>query len=721
MKKLTFIIALLAIATMMSCGGGGSTDGNKSGEEVIIMTDEFASDTCLARRICRQIMSGSALYESIDWSKPQITSPDKELCYFEGGDDGSVYCYDMHDGRYAVLFEEYGVYMEQYSYKSYILDKNRLTPCDTIFPKPGINDFYANACDFPKLAHKLLSKLIADNHHYWFAPERSSVIVGFTRLLDHPYAYFSYSGQNGDNPRYPGLEYAWTGKKFVPKAGSDYCISEGNVKQLEYRGLEYRCFASECSDSSYLYFGDAQLIGATGSLDGFYSNEVALAENLECGKQAKLSVYTRDEASGFNGVHTNYCVGTYRITDVTFLPDEKLKVSVTDEGNKNPRAYYLKFFHEGGDKLSLRLVGGEKGGKVYNFPNNLCFLANSFHLGEDIFELCDMNAVWEQIDKTDEDLSATLEYSPNTISYELGLYYMRQRFVKSFYMGDNAFRVVDLYNFERWYDDNVTSYEYHIAEYDFKDGKLTPVELQPELEVFNGEYNASFDGDTLDVVMWVEFKSDFNMRERAKFLWNQDAKKFDKVLHLNPKQKDGKSEVDDGGYEKKVNNMSEYIEQLSEFNDVLTAKGDLNNDGVPDYVIGIKGNDHTPGSIAIYNGTEKGFGVVSGGGILQSLCLHVKDLMNLSITDKGVLRIETVYEGESTTTLVYMVRYEEGDYYLIGGKDDMDGNATSYNFLTGKKAVGKQTFDLPDRPLIPFARLKVGYFERGGEIFQEIE
>ena len=148
---------------------------------------------------------------------------------------------------------------------------------------------------------------------------------------------------------------------------------------------------------------------------------------------------------------------------------------------------------------------------------------------------------------------------------------------------------------------------------------------------------------------------------------------------------------------------------------------DLNNDGVLDYVIGIKGNDHTPGSIAIYNGTEKGFGVVSGGGILQSLCLHVKDLMNLSITDKGVLRIETVYEGESTTTLVYMVRYEEGDYYLIGGKDDMDGNATSYNFLTGKKAVGKQTFDLPDRPLIPFARLNVGYFERGGEIFQEIE
>ncbi len=48
-------------------------------------------------------------------------------------------------------------------------------------------------------------------------------------------------------------------------------------------------------------------------------------------------------------------------------------------------------------------------------------------------------------------------------------------------------------------------------------------------------------------------------------------------------------------------------------------------------------------------------------------------------------------------------------------------NSTSYNFLTGHKAVGKQTFDLPDRPLIEFSRLKVGYFERGGETFQEVE
>ena len=732
MKKLPIILTLiLAIAAFMSCGGGGgaattATDDNdnvKPVENVIMMTDEYASDTCLARRICRQILSGSNQYEHIDWTQPQQTSNDNEICYFQGGEYGSVYCFDMHDGRYAVLFEVYGSYLKQYSYKSYLYADNRLTPCDTLFPRPRINDFYTNADKFPKPAYTLLCKMIEDNLFYNIMPDQNSVVVGFNRLKDHPYAFFYKMGVSEYNkPVYPGLEYQWNGKKLVPAGETIYYATEGNLSDLRY-GDNIYCgyFAKFCSDSSYLYFGEKKIIGASGDMSGYYADDVALAEDVECGQYATLVLYTRTEACEYENVASNQCIGTFRITDVAFTPDKKLKVSVTDEGNKHPCAYYLKYVNED-DELVLRLVGGEKNGKVVNFPANQYFPVHSFHLGEDVFDLCDMNAVWEQMDKDDDDLRATLEFGPNSIYYELGLYYMRHRYIKSFYMGDNTFRVVSLFNFERWYDEQITSYNYIITEYDFKDGKLTPVDMEPELDAFNGKYNVSFDGDTLKAVMRLEFSDEYSKRERAHFLWNPDTKKMEKALHLNPKTNDGKAGTDNGGFEEKVGNFNQYIKSMSEFNDPVTAQGDLNQDGVPDCVIGLKGDGNNPGSIAIYFGTEMGFGSVTGGGLLKSVCTHVKDLVGLSITDKGVLRIETVHEGESTTTLVYMVRYQDGGFYLIGGKDEVDGgNSTSYNFLTGHKAVGKQTFDLPDRPLIEFSRLKVGYFERGGETFQEVE
>lgn len=110
---------------------------------------------------------------------------------------------------------------------------------------------------------------------------------------------------------------------------------------------------------------------------------------------------------------------------------------------------------------------------------------------------CDMKLVWDQIEKmymdseAENDGSFTIE--ANRIRYELGLYQHRDREIVSYYDGI-LFKVFDVYNYERFIDEEIESEAHHIKEYLFKDGKLTECELQDEL---NGFKKAYFDEDDL--------------------------------------------------------------------------------------------------------------------------------------------------------------------------------------------------------------------------------
>ena len=111
--------------------------------------------------------------------------------------------------------------------------------------------------------------------------------------------------------------------------------------------------------------------------------------------------------------------------------------------------------------------------------------------------VCDMKLVWDQIEKmymdseAENDASFTIE--SNRIRYELGLYQHRDREIVSYYDG-TLFKVFDVYNYERYFDEEIESEAHHIKEYLFKDGKLTECELQDEL---NGFKKAYFDEDDL--------------------------------------------------------------------------------------------------------------------------------------------------------------------------------------------------------------------------------
>ena len=137
---------------------------------------------------------------------------------------------------------------------------------------------------------------------------------------------------------------------------------------------------------------------------------------------------------------------------------------------------------------------------------------------ENSMPVCDMQLVWDQIEKMplDEEAETNSSFTiePNYISYELGVYHHRDRKIVSFFDG-TLFKVLDVYNYEHIYDDEIQNESHHIKEYLFKDGKLSESELQDEL---NGFKEAYFDEDDL-----VAIDEEGN---RTVFFWN--GKKMEK-------------------------------------------------------------------------------------------------------------------------------------------------------------------------------------------------
>ena len=171
------------------------------------------------------------------------------------------------------------------------------------------------------------------------------------------------------------------------------------------------------------------------------------------------------------------------------------------------------------------------------------------------------------------------------------------------------------------------------------------------------------------------------------------------------------------------------------------AEGDINQDGIKDLVIAETDNP-LGGVMAVYWGTSDGYKLYS--------VFNTKNKISVSITTKGILRIQTDYqelyslgdgEGDCTTftTNVYLLRWQDYGLYLIGGKtihadcgDDFAYGA-SFNPLTNKVITlcqdaesGKdfpedsKTFTLPPHDLLMLAEISIGeyHFEDYGYEWQ---
>ena len=132
-----------------------------------------------------------------------------------------------------------------------------------------------------------------------------------------------------------------------------------------------------------------------------------------------------------------------------------------------------------------------------------------------------------------------------------------------------------------------------------------------------------------------------------------------------------------------------------------SAEGDFNKDGVKDLIIS------TDDGSAIYFGKSDGYQ------LFRDYNLTFKNDDKITVNDKGVIRIQRDFSGNSD---VFLFRYQNDAFQLIGGKKDRHKSEHydySYNFSTGKmiKTDGEgankksETVVMPNQP-----PLKYGWF-----------
>ena len=141
------------------------------------------------------------------------------------------------------------------------------------------------------------------------------------------------------------------------------------------------------------------------------------------------------------------------------------------------------------------------------------------------------------------------------------------------------------------------------------------------------------------------------------------------------------------------------------------TEGDLNKDGKKDFVITAP-SAWSDDRLAIFFGDGKGTYT-----LFRSYELRVPEKDGVSITDKGVLRLQFPVNGGSD---VFLYRFQQGDFYLIGGKKDRhatDHYDESYNYLTHKmirtdgegKGKTSDTLYMPDMPELPLGWMPLDY------------
>jgi len=183
--------------------------------------------------------------------------------------------------------------------------------------------------------------------------------------------------------------------------------------------------------------------------------------------------------------------------------------------------------------------------------------------------------------------------------------------------------------------------------------------------------------------------------------------------------------------------------------EVTEAEGDLNKDGVADLAVivtpdhkdhlkvrddGYVYNFNTP-ILAIYTGLKEG-GYCLWGKYDDILPARPDEFTSIdhviTITDKGVLRIGvsnfSSAGGWSSPSTTYVLRLQNGDFYLIGKDEDTfarntgEGETVSYNYLTHKcQRVIYNQFDDKVKPRETWSRLpnkplqRLGTFEMTAE------
>ncbi len=145
----------------------------------------------------------------------------------------------------------------------------------------------------------------------------------------------------------------------------------------------------------------------------------------------------------------------------------------------------------------------------------------------------------------------------------------------------------------------------------------------------------------------------------------------------------------------------------------VIAEGDINKDGIKDLVVAVPEVFHGK-NFAFYFGQKEGGYTLFRDYLTDVYGSEVK----LSVTDKGVVRIEYDFDVGAD---IFLFRYENGDFRLIGGKEDRHLTTfdydVSYNYLTDKmirtegegRSRQSETLDMRKLPKIHFGWIPLRY------------
>ena len=147
--------------------------------------------------------------------------------------------------------------------------------------------------------------------------------------------------------------------------------------------------------------------------------------------------------------------------------------------------------------------------------------------------------------------------------------------------------------------------------------------------------------------------------------------------------------------------------------EIVTAEADINKDGIKDLVIAVPDN-YSGNTLAFY------FGQANGGyKLFRDYDVNLSPgNTGVTVTAQGVVRFE-IKRDEGAD--IFLFRWENGDFRLIGGKEDRHKSEAdydiSYNYLTGKmirtdgsgKSRKSQTLDMPKQPKIHFGWIPLAY------------
>ena len=530
-KLLTLSIAAVLLA---SCGGGNQKKqtAEQAADSTSIAVDEVDENVKLHYEMLKAIAKTGEFGFNEEFIGQKYNESDLGNCFFEnhfdifcGGEDdeseGYEYHFDLFDlsnGGWFILtsYSEGCDCMEAF-YDQYTYSGGKLTKA-SLLPRPGINDYYSNAKDFPKEAAEIIESAIDNSltYNYLEGDSKDYLTVRFDAMMCDEMGWYLPKTINGlrkkSSSPFPEITYVWDGEKFIRDSDSKPVKEDINLLRPTNDFASAGTTIHELYDSP----GEGCFSSNEGDLNHDGQSDLVITDIY----WTEFVVYLRNSDGGYRKLQDGTkSYDTQKLTAI--LREDTLVVSAENNGSEIKYKYLLdrngRLNLVGGDtvhyrdpryKVSYDLINHKKHVTTEDSEKKFQYhtvTTNIPDLGLEGWKIvfgctnpflkydgCNMQAVWQQYAKDDYNDIVPLDYGVNSVSYSQSSQYDNlsiHREIRAFDNGDGSFTIICLSDD---YDD-AGKESWNIEQFIFKDGTLTPTDLQPELKTADKRFFFNYD------------------------------------------------------------------------------------------------------------------------------------------------------------------------------------------------------------------------------------